>query len=305
MERDENACEECSSSSCSARERRGGESDREFQERRQLARRMCGIGHKILILSGKGGVGKSSIAASLAIELARLGRRVGILDIDLHGPSIPRLLGILDGRVTGSGDSITPVRTRDGLLVMSMGLLLQNRDDALIWRGPLKYSMIKQFLRDVEWGELDYLVVDSPPGTGDEPLSIAQLIEDADGAVVVTTPQGLSVSDVRKSVNFARQLNLPVLGVIENMSGYVCPGCGARTDVFGAGGGEEMARDMGVPFLGAVPMDARLVPASDVGLLAEYLLSDAPGAQAISSIVEGLVDLVEVGGSKRKSTDNG
>lgn len=182
---------------------------------------------------------------------------------------------------------------------MSMGFLLPNRDDALIWRGPLKYSMVKQFLSDVEWGELDYLIVDSPPGTGDEPLSVAQLIDDADGAVLVTTPQQLSVSDVRKSVNFARQLSLPVLGVIENMSGYVCSECGAHADVFGVGGGEEMARDMGVPFLGAVPIDALMVPASDEGRLSEYLSSEAPGAVAIASIVEELVGLVEMQGSDR------
>ena len=296
-EESKTSCDECSVEACSARDKREGESDGEHDERRQLARRLCGIRHKVLVLSGKGGVGKSSMAAMLALELARLGRTVGVLDIDLHGPSIPRLLGVADGRVTGSGDSILPVRTPGGLLVMSMGFLLPEKDDALIWRGPLKYSMVKQFLRDVEWGDLDYLIVDCPPGTGDEPLSVAQLIEDAEGALLVTTPQGLSVSDVRKSISFARSLGMDVIGIVENMSGYVCPECGARADIFGSGGGRGMARDMGVPLLGVVPLDVALVPAADEGRLSEYLLGGSPGAAAVSRIAGALVDAVETDGS--------
>lgn len=305
MEPEEKQCEDCSSASCAAKAKRDGESESDFEERQALARRLCGIKHKILVLSGKGGVGKSTVAASLAVTLARAGRSVGLLDIDLHGPSIPRLLGMVDGRATGGEGSINPVTAASGLRVMSMGFLLPNRDDALIWRGPLKYSMIKQFLRDVEWGELDYLIVDSPPGTGDEPLSIGQLIEDADGAVLVTTPQALSISDVRKSVNFARQLNLPVLGVIENMSGYVCPECGTRVDVFGSGGGEDMANDMGVPFLGAVPIDPLMVPAGDRGELADYLSSGAPGAVAFTSLIDRLTELVESEGGAPDETTGG
>ncbi len=298
MGTDEKKCEDCSSTSCSARARKDGESDKDFQERQILAQRMCGIKHKILILSGKGGVGKSTVAATLALALSRAGRKVGLLDIDLHGPSIPRLLGLTEARATGTEGSINPVVAADGLRVMSMGFLLPNRDDALIWRGPLKYGMIKQFLRDVEWGELDYLIVDSPPGTGDEPLSIGQLIEDADGAVLVTTPQALSVSDVRKSVNFTRQLNLPVLGVVENMSGFVCPDCGTKVDVFGAGGGEAMASDMGVPFLGSIPIDPAMVPAGDSGDLSAYLAGGTPGASAFKELVDRLVGLVEQGGGR-------
>jgi len=296
MEPDEKKeCGSCPTESCSARGKRPGESDKDFEERQALARRMCGIKHKILVLSGKGGVGKSTVAASLAVALSQSERRVGLLDIDLHGPSIPRLLGLTDGRVSGAEGAIEPARTADGLKVMSMGFLLPNRDDALIWRGPLKYNMIRQFLRDVEWGELDYLIVDSPPGTGDEPLSVAQLVEDADGAVLVTTPQALSVSDVRKSVNFARQLNLPVLGVIENMSGFECPDCGSRVEVFGSGGGKDMASDMGVPFLGSVPIDPAMVPAGDSGGLGSYLSGDSPGAKAFSGVIDRLVALVEQG----------
>ncbi len=305
MEPEEAKCEDCSSASCSARAKKDGESDSDFQERQALAQRLCGIKHKLLVLSGKGGVGKSTVAAALAVALSGAGRDVGLLDIDLHGPSIPRLLGLSDVRATGTGGSIDPVMAPGDLRVMSMGFLLPNKDDALIWRGPLKYSMIKQFLRDVEWGELDYLIVDSPPGTGDEPLSIGQLIEDADGVVLVTTPQALSTSDVRKSVNFARQLNLPVLGVIENMSGLSCPECGKRVDVFGAGGGKDMASDMGVPFLGSVPIDPLMVPAGDRGELAEYLSSDAPGALAFRSLIEKLIKLVESDVSARDAHVHG
>ncbi len=293
MGTDEKNCGDCPSTSCSARARKDGESEKDFLERQALAKRMCGIKHKILVLSGKGGVGKSTVSAALALALSRSGRRVGLLDIDLHGPSIPRLLGLTRARATGTEGSIDPVVTPDGLRVMSMGFLLPNADDALIWRGPLKYGMIKQFLRDVEWGELDYLIVDSPPGTGDEPLSIGQLIEDADGAVLVTTPQALSVSDVRKSVNFARQLKLPVLGIVENMSGLVCPDCGTRVDVFGSGGGEAMASDMGVPFLGSIPIDPAMVPAGDSGDLSGYLAGGTSGAGAFDGLVHRLVGLVE------------
>jgi ATP-binding protein involved in chromosome partitioning len=271
----------------------GSESRTQTQEDAALAQRMAGIKHKILVLSGKGGVGKSSVAAGLAIALARSGHRVGVLDIDIHGPSIPRLLDIEGERVVGSEDSIQPVKTRDGIRVMSLGLMLQGSSDAVIWRGPLKYSVIKQLLRDVEWGELDYLIVDSPPGTGDEPLSVAQLITDADGALIVTTPQMVATNDVRRSIAFSRQLNLPVLGVIENMSGFVCPSCGESVDVFGAGGGATMAAEMGVPFLGRVPIDAAMVAACDTGTLDTFLSSESTGATAFMAAAERLIRGIE------------
>jgi Mrp family chromosome partitioning ATPase/predicted Fe-Mo cluster-binding NifX family protein len=258
-----------------------------------LCERMAGIRHKVLVLSGKGGVGKSSVAAVLAIALARKGKRVGVLDIDIHGPSIPRLLDVEGERVGGAEDSIRPVKARGGISVMSIGLLLRGSSDAVIWRGPLKYNVIKQLLRDVEWGELDYLIVDSPPGTGDEPLSVAQLIPDADGALIVTTPQTLATDDVRRSIGFTRQLNLPVLGVVENMSGFVCPGCGESVDVFGAGGGAAMADEMGVPFLGRVPIDADMVAASDIGALDTFLAGESPGAGAFLKAAEKLTRNVE------------
>ncbi len=274
----------------------GGPPDRDEIERQQkdrLARHLARIRHKLLVLSGKGGVGKSSVAAVLALELARRGKRTGLLDIDLHGPSIPRLLGLQGAPVTGGEDSIEPVAVSPNLVAMSMGFLLPQLDAPVIWRGPLKYNMIKQFLTDVEWGDLDFLIVDSPPSTGDEPLAIAQLIEDADGAVVVTTPQALATDDVRRSINFARKLNLPVIGVIENMSGLVCPECGARIDLFGSHGGEAMGRQMGVPVLGSIPVDPGMVRSGDEGDLDGYLRSGSPGARAFVGVVERILAAVD------------
>jgi Mrp family chromosome partitioning ATPase len=247
------------------------------------------IRHKILILSGKGGVGKSTVAANLAVALAEKGHTVGLLDVDIHGPSIPKLMGII-GQVPRMGDqTISPIRVSDHLAVMSMGSLLQHQDLAVIWRGPLKMGAIKQFLKDVEWGQLEFLIIDSPPGTGDEPLSVAQLIPEMDGAILVTTPQELSVLDVRKTVTFCRQLRLPVLGVIENMSGLVCPHCGREVEVFKKGGGERMALEMNVPFLGRIPIDPQVVETSDAGV---PFVSQHPAsrtAEAFAKIVQALL----------------
>jgi len=224
-------------------------------EQQQIRQRMIQIKNKILILSGKGGVGKSTVSVNLAISLALAGKKVGLLDIDIHGPSIPKVLNLEGAKIGSDGQDIIPVEMTNNLKVMSIGFLLQGKDSAVIWRGPRKYHMIKQFLKDVQWGTLDYLIIDSPPGTGDEPLSIVQLLENADGAVIVTTPQEVALSDVRKCINFCGQLNLPVLGVLENMSGFVCPKCGEITDIFKSGGGEKMAEEMNVPFLGKIPID--------------------------------------------------
>lgn len=264
----------------------------ERKQKERLASHMARIRHKLLVLSGKGGVGKSSVAAGLALELARRGRRTGLLDIDLHGPSIPRLLGLQGAPVAGGEDSIKPVVVNPNLVAMSIGFLLPQLDAPVIWRGPLKYNMIKQFLTDVEWGDLDFLIVDSPPSTGDEPLAIGQLVEDADGAIVVTTPQALATDDVRKSINFARKLNLPVIGVIENMSGLTCPECGTKIDLFGSHGGGTMGLEMGVPVLGSIPVDPGIVRSGDRGDLDGYLRSDAPGARAFVEVVERIVAAV-------------
>ncbi len=234
-------------------------------EQKQIRQRIKQIKHQILVLSGKGGVGKSTVAVNLAVSLALAGKKVGLLDIDIHGPSIPKILNLEGKTLQAVGDVILPVEVVENLKVMSIGFLLRESHDAVIWRGPMKYQMIKQFLKDVDWGSLDFLVVDSPPGTGDEPLSIVQLLENADGAIVVTTPQEVALSDVRKCISFCRSLKLPVIGVLENMSGFICPKCGERTDIFKSGGGEVMAKEMGVPFLGRIPIDPQIVQSCDSG----------------------------------------
>ena len=256
---------------------------------RALASRMGRIKHKVMVLSGKGGVGKSTVAVNLAVALAMAGKQVGLLDIDVHGPSVPRLLRLADAKVGGTDSTLHPVEVGENLKVMSVGLLLHGRDEAVIWRGPMKYNVIRQFLKDVEWGDLDYLVVDSPPGTGDEPLTVAQLLGDPDGAVIVTTPQALAIQDVRRSVMFCRKLELPVLGVIENMSGFLCPKCGEHAQIFGSGGGRSMAEDMGVPFLGSIPIDMDVVASGDSGepVVRSHPQSDAAGV--FHHIVDGLL----------------
>jgi len=234
-------------------------------EQEQINRNLQGIAHKVLVLSGKGGVGKSTIAANLAVSLSRSNKRIGLLDIDIHGPSIPKILNLEGRLIQVLEQTILPVEIDPNLKVMSIGFLLRHSDDAVIWRGPMKYQMIKQFLKDVKWGSLDFLIIDSPPGTGDEPLSIVQLLKDADGAIIVTTPQQIALSDVRKSISFCRQLNLPILGVLENMSGFVCPHCGKQTDIFESGGGEQMARQLEITFLGRIPIDPQIMHACDTG----------------------------------------
>jgi len=265
----------------------------DYLEREALGRRMDQIKHKILILSGKGGVGKSTVAASLAISLALSGHRVGLLDVDIHGPSVPKLLNIEGRRISVRDETIIPIEFDKNLRVMSIGLLLQRDDDAVIWRGPMKMGAIKQFLKDVEWGELDYLIIDSPPGTGDEPLSVCQLIEKADGAVIVTTPQDIAVTDVRKAITFCWRLSLRVLGVVENMSGFVCPKCGEVTHIFKRGGGEKLAFEMGVPFLGRIPIDPQVVEASDSGKLYLHFLSQSETARAFAEVIRPVLAMVE------------
>jgi len=264
------------------------------QEDRELNERMGRIRHKILILSGKGGVGKSTFAANLAVGLARAGHRTGILDVDLHGPSIPTLLGLAGSRLeTDARGRVQPIKRDDGLAVVSIGFLLENKADPVIWRGPLKYNAIRQFLRDVDWGELDYLVVDSPPGTGDEPLSVAQLAGAGTRAVLVTTPQEVSVADVRRSISFCRMLELTVDGVVENMSGLECPHCGKTIELFGSGGGERLAGEMGVPFLGRIPLDPGVVGSGDAGAPFARDPEQSPAGRAFAAIAERLAQRKE------------
>jgi Mrp family chromosome partitioning ATPase len=252
------------------------------------------IGRKLLVMSGKGGVGKSTVAATIALSLASRGLRVGLLDVDLHGPSIPRLLGA-NGGLRIEGKVVRPYKTDNDLQVMSMEMVLgENKDAAVIWRGPLKISAIRQFISDIEWGDLDYLVVDSPPGTGDEPLTVAQTITDAE-ALIVTTPQEISLADVRKSITFCRQVNLKILGIVENMAAMICPHCGEPVAIFGSGGGAKMAKEMSLPMLGEIPSDPRVVELGDQGQLSKLVSEDdSPVHQAYEKIVDRILE----GGSK-------
>lgn len=239
----------------------GGE---ECEKEQRYTAEMELIKHKIVVLSGKGGVGKSTVAVNLAYGLALNGARVGLLDVDIHGPSIPTMLGLKGSDIYTENDRIMPVEI-EGVKVISIDFFMLDHNAAIIWRGPMKYSAIKQFLQDVKWGELDYLVVDCPPGTGDEPLGVCQMLKGDIEALVVTTPQEVAASDVRRSLDFCRQLKLPVLGVVENMSGFVCPRCGQVTYIFNQGGGEKLAKDAGVPFLGQIPIDPLVGVSCDAG----------------------------------------
>lgn len=264
----------------------------------RLHERLAQIDHKVVVLSGKGGVGKSTVAVNVAVALASQGFTVGLLDIDLHGPSVPLMLGLEDAQPTNHEGALVPLEFATNLKVMSIGFLLPSRSEPVIWRGPLKHSLIKQFLSDVEWGQLDYLIVDAPPGTGDEPLSVIQLLGNLDGALLVTTPQEVALSDVRKCVRFCGEVNCPVLGIIENMSGLVCPHCGETIDVFRRGGGASLARQMGVPFLGEIPLDPALVRAADAGKPYMTAYANSATAQAFRQAIEPLLAQAKQGGSQ-------
>ncbi len=247
------------------------------------------IKNKILVMSGKGGVGKSTVAVNLALGLANLGHKVGIMDVDLHGPDVCRMLDLTDTLKPPKDPKalVPPLVYSENVKVVSLEYMMKNRDDAIIWRGPLKIQAIRQFVGDMDWGELDYLIVDAPPGTGDEPLSVAQTIQNVQ-AVVVTTPQAVALADVRKSINFCKSVKMPILGVVENMSGFVCPHCDETVDIFSSGGGEQTAKDFDLPFLGRVPMDPKVVIAGDTGK--PYLSSDAdsPATNAFRAVVEAV-----------------
>ncbi|MBN2123927.1 MAG: Mrp/NBP35 family ATP-binding protein [Deltaproteobacteria bacterium] len=267
--------------------------DRERLEQDDAIRaRLSGIRRKILVMSGKGGVGKSTVAAYCALLLGRRGRRVGILDVDLHGPSIPRLLNVQGGPEVIGANSVRPCFLSDNLRVLSMDLLLGDRDRSIIWRGPMKIGAIRQFLSDVEWGELDYLIMDCPPGTGDEPLSVAQSVPDAE-ALIVTTPQEIALADVRRSIRFCSEVGMRVLGLVENMSGFVCPGCGKEVFLFGAGGGVKTAERMGISVLGSIPVSTEMVRFGDQGDLASLAerkdleINDAYG-RILDRVEEGI-----------------
>lgn len=263
--------------------------------------RLGRIGKKIMVMSGKGGVGKSTVAANLAVFLAMEGFEVGLLDADIHGPNIPKMLGLEDERLRGSEEGIIPVRVMEGLSVISVGYLLEDRDTPVIWRGAMKHGVIKQFLGEVNWGDLDFLIVDLPPGTGDEPLSVAQLIGSSEGSIVVTTPQDVALLDSRKSVNFSKRLNVPVLGIVENMSGFKCPHCGKEINLFKVGGGEKAAKEMGVPFLGRIPVDTEIMESGDSGRPFVRYLRDSETFSAFSDIMDSLMKRLDVGKVRKKA----
>lgn len=256
------------------------------------------IKNKILVMSGKGGVGKSSIAAYLAVSLAKKGHKVGLMDVDLHGPSIPRILGIRGNlQVSPISGKAVPIKVMPELNVISIEALMgENKDAATIWRGPLKIGVIRQFISDIEWSDLDYLVIDSPPGTGDEPLTVAQTITDAK-ALIVTTPQELSLADVRKSINFCRQVKMDILGIVENMSGLKCPHCRKKIDLFMSNGGALMAQKEGLRLLASLPIEPEVVRMGDEG----NLMNLDQTWFAFNSEFKKLVDQIEEQGIKTEN----
>ena len=274
--------------------------DREAEEK-ALSETLSRIGHKLVVISGKGGVGKSTIAVNLAYGLAVRGQRVGIMDVDIHGPNVAKMLG-LDGQRLAAGPEgkMAPLEM-DTVKVMSMASLLDSPDSPVVWRGPLKMGAIKQFLTEIEWGVLDYLVIDAPPGTGDEPLSVCQLIPDLDGSIIVTTPQEVALLDSRKCVRFSELLNVPVLGIVENMSGLICPHCGGRIDLFKTGGGGRAAVELGVPFLGRLPIEPEIVSSGDEGRPFVHYNGESEAGRAMNSLVDRIVTTVSRGKSARAS----
>jgi Mrp family chromosome partitioning ATPase len=255
----------------------------------ELAKRsLTKIKNKLLVMSGKGGVGKTSTSVNLALALAERGYQVGLMDVDIHGPDIPRMLGFTGMMEVDKEQKLTPKPYSDNLRAVSIESLMPNPDEAIIWRGPVKHSAIRQFIADVAWGELDYLIVDSPPGTGDEPLTVAQLIKDAK-AIIVTTPQEVALADIRKSISFCRTVKMEIFGLVENMSGFVCPHCGKTSELFGSGGGEKTALAASIPFLGKIPFDPQMVMCGDAGVSYQEQNRDSAVTKAFSKIVDKIV----------------
>lgn len=259
-----------------------------------------GVNHILLVLSGKGGVGKSTVTTQIALSLVEAGKKVGVLDVDLCGPSIPRMFGVEGKDIYQSTQGWVPVYpdSSQRLAIMSIGFLLNTRDDAVIWRGPKKNAMIKQFLTDVLWNDIDYMIIDTPPGTSDEHIAVIENIRSLkpDGAIVVTTPQGVSVADVRREVTFCHKTQIPVLGIVENMSGFVCPHCSECTNVFSSGGGESLAVQSNVPFLGRIPLDPRLTQCIENGENFSSQYKDSETSHCVEEIVRKVLGTIEGGG---------
>jgi len=253
---------------------------------KKIEENMKNIKHKIAILSGKGGVGKTTVAVNLAAALAMKGYETGLLDADIHGPNVPKMLGVEHESIYGDEEGMEPIKAAPHLKVISLAFML-GKDMPVIWRGPLKMTAIKQFIGEVKWGNLDFLIVDLPPGTGDEPLSIAQIIKQSN-AIVVTTPQDVALLDSRRAVNFARQLNMHILGIVENMSGFKCPHCGKEINLFKIGGGEIAANELGVDFLGRIPIDEKIVIGGDIGK--PFVEENSEASKAFMEIVEKILN---------------
>jgi ATP-binding protein involved in chromosome partitioning len=255
------------------------------EQEQRLKMKMSKIKHKIAVISGKGGVGKSTVTVNLAMSFALQGHtdKVGVLDADITGPCVPKMLGLHGQKLQAGPAGVFPTMGPLGVKVVSMDFLLPSDEAPVIWRGPLKMKAISQFLSDITWGELDFLFIDLPPGTGDEPLSIMQLIPEMDGVVIVTIPSEVSQIVVKKAVTFSRKLNIPVIGIIENMSGFICPKCGAEIEIFKVGGGKKIAKDLKIPFLGKIPIDPAICVDSDSGI---PFVTENPASPAVKAFAE-------------------
>lgn len=252
------------------------------------------IKNVIVVMSGKGGVGKSTVAANLSVELSTRGFQVGLVDADIHGPDIPQMLGLVDDKPYPDKDNkIVPVNYNKNLKIISIEYFLPSRDTPVIWRGALKHKMIQQFIKDIAWGELDFLIFDLPPGTGDEPLSIVQIIPKITGSIIVGTPQQVAMIDVRKAINFSKQMESPILGLVENMSGFICPHCGEITYIFKKGSGEQTAKEFGVDFLGSIPMEELVVEDGDEGTPLVASHPESKSALSFKKIVDNVLKVIE------------
>ncbi len=264
-----------------------------LERKKKVEERMRNIKHKIVIMSGKGGVGKSFVASNLAVTLQSMGFTTGLMDVDFHGPSAPKMLGIRGQRLFGSDEGIEPAVGPLGLKVMSLDFLLPDDDSPVIWRGPIKSTAVTQFITDVNWGPLDFLVIDMPPGTGDEAITVAQELPQVDGAVFVTIPSEVSLLVVGRSISFAKKLNIRPLGVIENMAGFHCPDSGKTYYIFGKGSGKRIAEKYGIAFLGEIPLDPRIAEAADAGEPFVLKYSDSEAAKRFMDAAKKIVELVE------------